>query len=511
LFDAELLLEYQELLVEDSEQGKRIRSAVEQVLGVPPIANGKTAFRTLLKKAQTILAKETEHTKGLEAQAEHFKKLQAEIDALTASQAELKQKEHQVKIEIAGLETELAKTEAAQKAQARIDRLEVEKRAITERTEQLRADRLAVVAGAWRDLLQPRLKVRLASLNEDLARYEGQLQEIGALRERVRQLKATLAQSICSVCGQTIAAVKRETYAAELGQIQADLSILEASAPEITHVSNELLQLASLRGTDAAGRLGDVERELTRSAIKMTDCETSLEDIRKEVTGFDSAEVARLRSLQKQLHIHVGKLTEELQRLENDIATRAAKQNELSKLMSKGASARTQRSAIEVQLYRGLEDLFTGTIDELRDRLRTKVEEFASIAFGRLTTDQTYSGLQINESYGLTIVDRIRRPVPLRSAGAEQIVALSLIDGLNRTSRRAAPIVMDTPLARLDLNHRAKVLAYLPEMAEQVVLLVHEGEISKVDGLAPLAEHIGAVYEIERVSSSYSKLTKVQG
>ena len=36
---------------------------------------------------------------------------------------------------------------------------------------------------------------------------------------------------------------------------------------------------------------------------------------------------------------------------------------------------------------------------------------------------------------------------------------------------------MDTLLGRLDPAHRSNVLKYLPKMADQVVLLVHEGEI----------------------------------
>jgi DNA sulfur modification protein DndD len=88
-----------------------------------------------------------------------------------------------------------------------------------------------------------------------------------------------------------------------------------------------------------------------------------------------------------------------------------------------------------------------------------------------------YRGLEINQNYGLSIVDSSDRYVSLRSAGAEQVVALSLIDGLNRTGRAAGPIVMDTPFGRLDLRHRDNILAYLPTVASQFVLLVHSGEI----------------------------------
>ena len=114
--------------------------------------------------------------------------------------------------------------------------------------------------------------------------------------------------------------------------------------------------------------------------------------------------------------------------------------------------------------------------------------------------------MSINENYGLTIIDEKGREVPERSAGAEQIVAISLIDGLNKAGRRGGPIVMDTPFGRLDWVHRKNVLSFLPEMAEQVVLLVHEGEMERERDLPLLKHRISKVYRINRISSRESEI-----
>ena len=82
-----------------------------------------------------------------------------------------------------------------------------------------------------------------------------------------------------------------------------------------------------------------------------------------------------------------------------------------------------------------LERTFSASIEELRDRLRERVGSLANDAFKKMTTQKEYRGLEINSNYGLSILDGAGRKVPLRSAGAEQVVALSLIDGLNRTGR----------------------------------------------------------------------------
>src|SRR5690606_35929867 len=109
---------------------------------------------------------------------------------------------------------------------------------------------------------------------------------------------------------------------------------------------------------------------------------------------------------------------------------------------------------------------------------------------------------------GLTIVDEKDRDVSLRSAGAEQIVALSLIDGLNQTGRSTGPVIMDTPFGRLDPRHRSRVLQYLPKSANQVVLFVHEGEVDPERDLMQINSKIGAVFALERVSSSQTKVVR---
>src|SRR5262245_23505572 len=61
LFDGELLQEYESLLIEGSEQGKRIKDAIEQVLGVPALVHGRDEIATLLKISQKQQAKDLSH------------------------------------------------------------------------------------------------------------------------------------------------------------------------------------------------------------------------------------------------------------------------------------------------------------------------------------------------------------------------------------------------------------------------------------------------------------------
>ena len=165
-----------------------------------------------------------------------------------------------------------------------------------------------------------------------------------------------------------------------------------------------------------------------------------------------------------------------------------------------------QRLRIERDLYTQAEAVFEARIQDLIDELRTDVEREASTIFLALTTDKSYKGLQINDNYGLTILAANGDAVPVRSAGAEQVVALSLIGALNRLAAKRGPVIMDTPFGRLDRKHRENIMRFVPTLADQVALLVHSGEIDPERDLDPVRGHISAEYEIRHLESTKSKL-----
>ena len=64
------------------------------------------------------------------------------------------------------------------------------------------------------------------------------------------------------------------------------------------------------------------------------------------------------------------------------------------------------------------------------------------------------------------------------SAGEKQIFAISILEALARTSGRSLPVVIDTPLGRLDSIHRRKLVDnYFPKTSHQVIILSTDTEI----------------------------------
>ncbi len=129
--------------------------------------------------------------------------------------------------------------------------------------------------------------------------------------------------------------------------------------------------------------------------------------------------------------------------------------------------------------------------------------------FQSLISEQDYTGLRITKNYGLRILDSRGNQLPGRSAGAEHIVALSLIGGLNRSAVGGhAPLVMDTNFGRLDKSHRQNVVSFVAKLDQQVILLVHSGEID-ADDLDRYGVQCARKYRIDKLSEWHSEVVPV--
>lgn len=66
------------------------------------------------------------------------------------------------------------------------------------------------------------------------------------------------------------------------------------------------------------------------------------------------------------------------------------------------------------------------------------------------------------------------------SAGEKQIFAIAILEALARTSGRRLPIIIDTPLGRLDSVHRKKLIHnYFPTASHQVIILSTDTEVDE--------------------------------
>lgn len=111
-----------------------------------------------------------------------------------------------------------------------------------------------------------------------------------------------------------------------------------------------------------------------------------------------------------------------------------------------------------------------------------KVKELAAnmtAVYKQLAHKDQVSKIEIKDDGTTTILGKSGKQLSFdRSAGENQIFATALIAGLARVSGVKAPLVVDTPLGRLDSRHRQNILKYWTvEKNRQVILLSQDEEI----------------------------------
>ena len=125
-------------------------------------------------------------------------------------------------------------------------------------------------------------------------------------------------------------------------------------------------------------------------------------------------------------------------------------------------------------------------LNEFKVRLqREKISKLSAVATECFQTlvekDSLVSKIHIDtDSLDVTILDYDGHELLKNqlSAGEQQMFAISIVWALARTSGYKAPVVIDTPMARLDSSHRANfVTNYLPSASSQVMVLSTDEEI----------------------------------
>ena len=102
------------------------------------------------------------------------------------------------------------------------------------------------------------------------------------------------------------------------------------------------------------------------------------------------------------------------------------------------------------------------------------------------------------KSFDVIMFDKNQKIIPVDklSAGEKQIYAISVLWALSKMSGKSLPMIIDTPLGRLDSHHRANLVQnFFPEASHQVIILSTDTEIDQ-QHFVELEKHISHTYTI---------------
>ncbi len=136
-------------------------------------------------------------------------------------------------------------------------------------------------------------------------------------------------------------------------------------------------------------------------------------------------------------------------------------------------------------------------IDNHIGRLQALVKESFTALIRK--TDLVHDIRISPESFTLNVISQQGEIIPANrlSAGERQLLAISMLWGLAKASSRPLPVIIDTPLGRLDSEHRSHLVDnYFPNASHQVILLSTDTEIDR-EYRNDLAKSIGKEYHIQ--------------
>jgi len=206
-----------------------------------------------------------------------------------------------------------------------------------------------------------------------------------------------------------------------------------------------------------------------------------------QVGGLTGSEGALFEELQAEMEgcsTQIGRKAEQLRLLEEEILRLEKRigeiEVEIEKLYEKHDISKEKADFIEEC------DAIASVLNQFIVRLRkNKVQILQEKTFEMYRLLSSRSGLIKDividdKTYEVRITDRngheIRKSA--MSAGEKEVFAVSLLWGLAQTSELKLPIIVDTPLSRLDSTHRDNIVNnYFPNAGEQVVILSTDTEI----------------------------------
>jgi DNA sulfur modification protein DndD len=239
-------------------------------------------------------------------------------------------------------------------------------------------------------------------------------------------------------------------------------------------------KIARVEGIDRDGTLTELKGNLSRVSSEIDELETRIREDDREVLGLEvTVNNTRARYTQE--------------------AKRRDETSPVRQLLNKSERVRAVLDEV-VPL------LFPLKVQAL-GRAMTKV-------YKQLAHKDQVSSITIDNDGTTHILGKTNKEMSFdRSAGENQIFATALIAGLAEVSGVKAPMVVDTPLGRLDSKHRQNIFKFWTGDPDRQVILLSQDEEIDVDFYKRIQKNVSVTYllEHEDVGDGIGRTTAKEG
>lgn len=255
------------------------------------------------------------------------------------------------------------------------------------------------------------------------------------------------------------------------------------------YVPQQVQQLNAL-----SSRAEELEEELTIASANIARApdQARLNDILTELGKLQSQK----GSLLKQIEVNKEKAKRSLRQAMDNVRRLRDLDDKYSKSMSHGQS---------ITLAANSREMLSEFSEQTKVRKLATLEQEFIKSFGKLARKDDMDILaKIDpQTFDVELTDKRGKTINKKklSAGEKQIYAIAMLEALGRTSGRNLPIIIDTPLGRLDSKHRTKLVKnYFPTASHQVIILSTDTEIDE-DFYSELSPEISHAFSVDYDSS----------
>lgn len=311
-----------------------------------------------------------------------------------------------------------------------------------EREHQAQRDRIIAAAEIERDATV------LADLKSKLD--DGALKVVTAALEKHRPQRESsdvenILQADDGFCDRLTELMRDDLPVArkDLEQLSAEIARLQDEVAEVDRL------LAAVPDADAVAKL---QQEIAQAAGALASLAKDIADGEEQHRASQLELLLRQRTLNKELEKHLD-ATEDSEHDQRVVAHIPKVQSTLEAFRQRVVARHV--GALEHAIYESFQ------------HLARKPKLLGSISIA-------------SDTFAMTLLDLDGKAVPFQilSAGERQLLATAILWGLAKVSGRPVPLVIDTPLGRLDSHHRSHIVQrYFPAASHQVILLSTDEEI----------------------------------
>jgi DNA sulfur modification protein DndD len=512
LADMEILKNYETLVDDDSKAAIEVKSAIEDILGIPALIGVRDALKEIvddtykeIQKKKKENSEKSELEQKIAAQTNKKTTAKAQYESASVSMSEKKREQDEL---TSKLEKIADASDLILREKSLIEKNEEDLKSI----DKLRKEIQVALHESWWAPVSTQVEKKMNQTQDQTKLASQRHQSLSEKKFKLNSLENSLSTNKCSECKQELPHPQRDQTVSIIGTLKEE--ILEMSKPLIPSLeslvdeSRRLSLFSMPRKAEVIRTLEMQIRILQNDAPKRRQ---ELKDISAALQGVDKEEVKDLELKRQSKDREIGAVAMimrsegvKIANAEKELAVLIRKYQDVPK------SAGDQETATEMAIAASLHEIMEDTIALFRNEMKKTVEKNATEIFGKLGSDNVVKDLQINDNYGLRLVDKKGQVFDHKSAGTAQVIAIALILALAKSAAKSNALVLDTPFARLDNTHRDNVLRLLSKDSKQSILLIQSGEKNGHEIKPEFKKHVSRTYQIRMGSDQKESTIEVK-